>query len=153
MLQIESLVVKKKKQCKKERQLYYTILFKKEWQNEVFQKLTFFEMFPHSKQDIRTPRKKFWKISNIVANIEYFAFNCCNLTFSQIEIIIKFLKKFVKESLNSSQTALCEGFSYHKCEILWLLSCIAQTSTKNKNKNNLWNIWNRIYWHIISSSK
>ena len=22
--------------------------------------------------------------------------------------------------------ALCEGFSYHKCEILWLLSCIAQ---------------------------
>ena len=63
---------------------------------------------------------------NIVANIEYFAFlNCCKLTFSQIEIIIKFLKKFVKEDPNSSQIALCEGFSYHKCEILWLLSCIA----------------------------
>ena len=59
---------------------------------------------------------------NIVANIEYFAFlNCCKLTFSQIEIIIKFLKKFVKEGLNSSQI----GFSYLKCEILWLLSCIA----------------------------
>ena len=55
---------------------------------------------------------------NIEANIEYFAFlTCCNLTFSQIEIIIKFLKDFVKESLNFSQMALCVGFSYHKCEV------------------------------------
>ena len=35
------------------------------------------------------------------ANIEYFAFlNCCNLPPSQIEIIIKFLKNFVKEDMN-----------------------------------------------------
>ena len=55
---------------------------------------------------------------NIEANIEYFAFlNCCNLTFSQIEIIFKFLKNFLI-GLNFSQMALCEGFSYHKCEIL-----------------------------------
>ena len=41
---------------------------------------------------------------DIEANIEYFAFlNCCNLTFSQIEIIIKFLRIFVKEGLNYSQ--------------------------------------------------
>ena len=39
----------------------------------------------------------------IVANIEYFAFlNCCNLTFLQKEVIVKFLKKFEKESLNFS---------------------------------------------------
>ena len=44
--------------------------------------------------------------------------------------------------------ALCEGFSYHKCEILWLPFSIAQTSTKNKN-----DVWNKIYWYIISSSK
>ena len=51
---------------------------------------------------------------NIEANIEYFAFlNCYNVTFSQIEIIIKFLKHFVKEGLNFIQMALCEGFSYH----------------------------------------
>ena len=63
---------------------------------------------------------------NIEANIKYFAFlNCCNVTFSQIEIIIKFLKIFVKEGLNFSQMALSEGFSYRKCEILWLLSCMA----------------------------
>ena len=52
------------------------------------------------------------KICNIEANIEYFAFlNCCNLTFSQIEIIIKFFKNFVKEDLNLIQLALYEGFS------------------------------------------
>ena len=35
---------------------------------------------------------------NIRTIIEYFAFlNWCNLTFSQIEIIIKFLRNFVKE--------------------------------------------------------
>ena len=63
---------------------------------------------------------------NIEANVEYFAFlNCCNLTFSQVEIIIKFLKNSVKEDLNFSQKAFCEGFPYCKCEILWLLSCIA----------------------------
>ena len=66
----------------------------------------------------------FSKMCNIKANIEYFAFfNCCNLTFSQIGII-KFLKNCVKEGLNFSQMLLCEGFSYRKCEILWLLSCI-----------------------------
>ena len=60
---------------------------------------------------------------DIEANIEYFAFlNCSNLTFSQIEIIIKFLNRFVKEGLNFSQMALCEGFSYRKCEILGLLA-------------------------------
>ena len=31
---------------------------------------------------------------------------------------------------------LCEGFSYWKCEILGLLSCIAYTSTKSKNKDS-----------------
>ena len=63
---------------------------------------------------------------NIEANIEYLAFlTCCNLTFLQIGIIIKFLKKFVKEGLNFSQMALCWGFSYRKCEILWLPFCIA----------------------------
>ena len=37
-------------------------------------------------------------MSNIEVNIKYFAFlHCCNLTFSQIEIIIKFLKHFVEE--------------------------------------------------------
>ena len=62
---------------------------------------------------------------NVETNIEYFAFpNCCNLTSSQIEIIIKFLKNFVKEGLKFTQMALCEGFSNRKCEILWLLSCI-----------------------------
>ena len=40
---------------------------------------------------------------NIEADIEYFAFlDCCNLTFPQIVIIIKFLKNFVKEGLNFS---------------------------------------------------
>ena len=58
---------------------------------------------------------------NIEANIEYFAFlNCCNLTFSQIAIIIKFLKNFAKEGLNFSQIALCVGF-YCKCEILRII--------------------------------
>ena len=48
---------------------------------------------------------------NIGVSIEYFAFlNCCNLIFSQIELIFKFLKGFVKEDLNFSQMALCEGF-------------------------------------------
>ena len=71
-------------------------------------------------------RNFFWKMCNIEAKIEYFAFlNCCNLTFLQAENIIKFLKNFVKEGRNFSQKALCEGFSYRKCEILWLLSCIA----------------------------
>ena len=52
------------------------------------------------------------EMCNIEANIEYFAFlNCCNLTFSQIEIIIKFFKNFVKEDLNLIQLALYEGFS------------------------------------------
>ena len=40
------------------------------------------------------------------ANFECFAFlNCCNLTFSQIEVIFNFLKNFVKEVtfLNFSQ--------------------------------------------------
>ena len=56
---------------------------------------------------------------NIEADMEYFAFlNCCNLTSPQIELIIKFLTNFVKRDLNLSQMALCEGFSYHKCEIL-----------------------------------
>ena len=73
----------------------------------------------------------------IEANIECFGFlNCCNLTFSQIENI-KFLKHFVKEGLNFCQIALCEGFSYRKYEIFWLLSNIAQISTANKNKDNL----------------
>ena len=44
---------------------------------------------------------------------ECFVFlNCCKLTLSQIEIIIKFLKNFVKEDLKFGQMALCEGFSY-----------------------------------------
>ena len=65
---------------------------------------------------------------NIEANIEYFAFlNCFNLTFSQIEIIIKFLKNWVKKGLNFSYMALCELFS-------WLLSCIAETSVKIKTR-------------------
>ena len=38
---------------------------------------------------------------NIEVNIEYFvSLNRCNLTFSQIGIIIKFLKNFVKEGQN-----------------------------------------------------
>ena len=54
-------------------------------------------------------RKFFWKMFNTEANIEYFAFpNCCILTFSKIEIIIKFLKNVVKEGLNFSQMAVCE---------------------------------------------
>ena len=61
---------------------------------------------------VRLCKKKILKICNIEANIEYFAFlNCCNLTFSQIEIIIKFFKNFVKEDLNLIQLALYEGFS------------------------------------------
>ena len=48
-------------------------------------------------------KKKNLKNVQIVANIEYFAFlNCCNLTFLQIEVIVKFLKNFEKESLNFS---------------------------------------------------
>ena len=109
-------------------------------------------MFPASKQDIRKSRnensilqKKVWlykkkkrKMCNIGANIEYFAFlNSGNITFSQIEIIIKFLKYFVKEDLNFSHMALCEEFSYCKFEILRLLSCVAKTLTKNKNKDYL----------------
>ena len=50
------------------------------------------------------------------ANFECFAFlNCCNLTFSQIEVIFNFFKNFVKEVtfLNFSEMALCEEFSYH----------------------------------------
>ena len=63
---------------------------------------------------------------NVEPNIEYFAFlNFCNLTFSQIESITKFQKKIVKDGLNFSQMALYEGFSYLKCEILWLLSYTA----------------------------
>ena len=62
---------------------------------------------------------------DIEANIKYFAFRkSCNLTFSQIEIIIKFLKNFVKDELHFSQMALCEGFSYCNSKILWFLSCI-----------------------------
>ena len=46
---------------------------------------------------------------NIDAKIEYFIFlNCCNLVFSQIKIIIKFLKSFVNEGLNFSHMALWE---------------------------------------------
>ena len=91
-------------------------------------------MFPDSKLDIkknmrftyciaqvgmRLCKKKNWDLCNIEANIEYFAFlNCCNSTFSQREIIIKFLNNFVKESLNFDQMVLCEGFSYRKCEVL-----------------------------------
>ena len=60
---------------------------------------------------------------NIEANIEHFTFlTCCNLTFSQIEITIKFLQNFVKEGPNFSQMALCKGFSNQKSEILQLLS-------------------------------
>ena len=55
-------------------------------------------MCPDSKQDVKNHE------IYTEANIEYFAFlNCCNLTFSQIQIIIKFLKRFVKEGLNFSQ--------------------------------------------------
>ena len=67
-------------------------------------------------------REKIEKLCNIEANIEYFAFlNCCNLTLSHVEIIIKFLKNFVKEGLKICWMAvgLCEiGFSYCKCEML-----------------------------------
>ena len=98
-------------------------------------------------------RNFFSKMCNTEANIEYFTFlNCCNLTPSQIEIIIKFLKNFEKEGLNFCQMTLCEGFSYCS-EILWLLPCVAKTSSKNKNKDNMRNIWIKIYWYIISSSK
>ena len=44
---------------------------------------------------------------------------------SQIEIIVKFKKFIQEEGLNFSQMASCEAFSYHKCEILWLLSYLA----------------------------
>ena len=75
---------------------------------------------------MRLYKKKNWKICNIEANFEYFAFlNCFNITFSQIVIIIKFFKNCVKDSLKFSQIALCEGFSCRICEILCLLSCIA----------------------------
>ena len=99
----------------------------------------FWKMCLDSKQDIKenheiysvlhkhvwgSARKKSWEMSDIEA--ECFVFlNCCKLTLSQIEIIIKFLKIFVKEDLKFGQMALCEGFSYCKCEMLWLLSCIA----------------------------
>ena len=46
------------------------------------------------------------------ATVESFTFhNCFNVTFSQIEIIIKFFKNFVKDDLNFSQMALCERFT------------------------------------------
>ena len=35
---------------------------KKEWQNEIFQKVTFFEMFPDSKQDIKKP----WDLHSVL---------------------------------------------------------------------------------------
>ena len=47
------------------------------------------------------------------ANFECFAFlNCCNLTFSQIEVIFNFLKNFVKEVtfLNFSQWLYVKNF-------------------------------------------
>ena len=40
----------------------------------------------------------------------------------------------MKENLNFNYMVLCEGFSYCKCEILWLLSCIAQTLAKIKTR-------------------
>ena len=108
-----------------EKFLVYMFLFKKEWQHEFFQKAHFLKICPDSKQDIRkswdlhsvlykwvwgSVKKNFWKMCDIEANIEFFAFlNCCDPTFSQIEIIIKFLNNFVKEGLNFSQMALCEG--------------------------------------------
>ena len=90
---------------------------------------------------MRLLTKKFCaKKKNIEANVEHFGFlDRCNLTFSQIEIIIKFFKNFVKENLNFSQMALCERFSYRKCETFWLHFCIAYTSTIIKNKGNLYN--------------
>ena len=116
------------------------VLFKKNWQNEFFQNIAFFKNVSRFKARykkimrftqcivqvcVRLCRNFFWQMCDIEANIEYFAFlNCSNLTFSQVEIIIKFLKSFVKEGLNFNQIALCEGFSYRKCEILWLLSWI-----------------------------
>ena len=36
--------------------------------------------------------------------------------------------------MNFNQMAVCEGFSYCKYEILWLRSCIAQTSAKMKTR-------------------
>ena len=75
---------------------------------------------------MRLCKNKNWWMCNIVASIEYSGFlNFCSLTFSQIKIVIKFLKHFEKEGLNFSQITLCEGFSYRKCEMSWLLSCIA----------------------------
>ena len=92
----------------------------------------------YCKSKYGSKKKKKRKMCNIGANIEYFAFlNSGNITFSQIEIIIKFLKHFVKEDLNFSHMALCEEFSYCKFEILRLLSCVAKTLTKNKNKDYL----------------
>ena len=45
-------------------------------------------------------KKKKRKMCDIEANIECFTFlNCCYVAFLQIEIIIKFLKNFVKEGL------------------------------------------------------
>ena len=74
---------------------------------------------------VRLCKKFFKKMCNIEANIEYFAFvSCFILIFSQIEIIIKFLKNFGKEGLNFSQIALREGFYYRIWKILWLLSSI-----------------------------
>ena len=85
----------------------YLILFKKWWN-----KSHFLKMYPDSKQEIRKPwdlqnvlpkkvwgsvRQTFWKMCNIEANIEYFAFlSCCNLIFSQKEIIIYSPQKFFK---------------------------------------------------------
>ena len=82
------------------------------WWNEFFQKVAFFEkcvqiqrktwenyeiysQYCTSRYDctILSVRKDSWKMRDIEANIEYFAFlNCCNLTFSQIENMIKFPK-------------------------------------------------------------
>ena len=45
-------------------------------------------------------KKKERKMCDIETNIEYFTFlNCCYVPFLQVEIIIKFLKNFVKEGL------------------------------------------------------
>ena len=89
---------------------------------------------------IRLCKKFFWKMSNIQAIIEYFPFlNWYNLTFSQIEIIIKFLKNFVKEGLKYWNIVASFLHSINIC--------------KNKKNNNLWNMWNKMYWSIILISK
>ena len=76
-----------------------------------------------------------WKMRNTEANIKYFAFvNYFDLFFSQIKIITKFLKNFIKEGLNFSQMALFERFSYRKCEILWLLLVASLCYAKHKHR-------------------